>query len=385
MTANSLTVVLCLTLSCVPAIGPAQVIDETIPVDSIASAAPSLAPSLTLGVYVDAYYARYSSDAAASVFQPFATAGPRDNAIGLDIAELGLAYTTNRVRAELTFHAGDIPRGTWSPDFENVQQAHAGIRLGRGLWLDAGFFRTHVGTESFLPKLNHLSQTAYVTYNEPFYQAGARLALDCFADWTLELWVVNGYNRFVDNNSAKSVGLLASHRLSPKLTLTYTNLLGRESPDDASAAQWRVYQNAYVGWEQGRNSVTVGADYGVQTKTADLTGSTFDLAQLWAALATYHRQVGEEFSLTGRVETYNDPRGFVSGIFTDSSGERFGTRLAALSIGGEYRPSPGSYLRAEGRYTENTNGATRYADGRSRQLALLLTLGLELSHELLRP
>ena len=342
------------------------------------------ARTITLAGYADAYYARYNSDQAADVLQPYATAGPRDNTFGLNVVEVGVHYAGPRTRANVVLHGGDIPRATWSRDFEMIQEANAGVQLAEGVWLDAGFFRTHVGTESFLPKNNLLSQTAYVTFNEPFYQAGARLAVERFEGWTLEVWGLNGYNSFVDNNSAKSIGLLVSRELNDATVLSYSNLLGRESADGAPEKQLRFYQNAYLNTAFGKWDLTFGADLGIQTRTPELVGGSVEdeVARLFAALATARYSFNEQWSATGRGEVFNDNRGFISGVTEDVTGLTSGAELAAVTLGGEYAPTEGSYLRVEGRYTRTTNGLLLFpmGDGFGReQVALLLTLGVDVS------
>jgi hypothetical protein len=156
----------------------------------------------------DAYYARFNDERGLNALQQYTTVSPRDNVIGLNIGAIGLHLKGENFRVNTVFHAGDIPAAIWSTDFPVVQAANAGIKLADGLWLDGGFFATHLGTESFLPKENLLSSTAVATYNEPFYQAGFRLGYETKSDWRFELWALNGYNRFLDNNSDKALGVL---------------------------------------------------------------------------------------------------------------------------------------------------------------------------------
>jgi hypothetical protein len=126
---------------------------------------------LSLSAYADAYYARFNDERGLNALQQYTTVSPRDNVIGLNIGAIGLHLKGENFRVNTVFHAGDIPAAIWSTDFPVVQAANAGIKLADGLWLDGGFFATHLGTESFLPKENLLSSTAVATYNEPFYQA----------------------------------------------------------------------------------------------------------------------------------------------------------------------------------------------------------------------
>ena len=224
---------------------------------------------LTLSTYIDTYFAGYDNDIGQEDFQPFITAGSRDNSFGINVAQLGLKYEHKKIRGNIVLHYGDIPQATWSGDFNTMQEANFGVKLCDGLWLDAGFFTTHIGTESFLPKNNLLSHTAYLTFNEPFYQAGARLSYDAAEDWYYEVWALNGYNDFVDNNDAKSVGALINYNITQNTSITYTNLYGRESEDGFDREQNRLYQNIYLNhhWNE-KIFLIVGFDYGTQTNSA---------------------------------------------------------------------------------------------------------------------
>ncbi|MEM6514916.1 MAG: outer membrane beta-barrel protein [Bacteroidota bacterium] len=270
---------------------------------------------ITLSSYVDTYFSGYDTDLSQNEFQPFITVGARDNTFGLNIAQIGVNYKHDFLRSNIILHYGDIAQATWSSEFNFVQEANIGVKLAENLWLDAGLFATHIGTESFLPKNNMLSSTAFKTFNEPFYQAGAKLSYSV-SDWDFELWALNGYNNFVDNNDAKSVGVLISKNLNESTSITYTNLYGRESLDGVNPEQNRFYQNIYLNknWND-KWYLTVGFDYGIQTNS-DLNNPN-ETATMYAGILTTRHQFNPKFSITGRAEIFNDKNGFISGIITD--------------------------------------------------------------------
>ncbi len=305
--------------------------------------------TLTISAYTDVYYSYFTNETGANELQPFTTVSPRNKRFGLNVAQIGLGYDSKNVRGNITLHWGDIPKATWSQEFLNVQEANAGIRLAGDFWLDAGFFTTHIGTESFLPKNNFLSSTAVATYNEPFYQAGARLTYEGSEDFYAELWVLNGYNRFLDTNDAKSFGLLFQYNFSPVTSITYTNLLGNETISEADSKRFRSYHNLYLNTSfNNRIFLTVGGDYATQTNSRfpDLLGS----AVLYNALATIRYQFTEKFSITGRGEIFKDEYGFITGLVPNRDNEFEGLDLWGATLGSEYRPAPNAYLRAEARY-----------------------------------
>lgn len=335
---------------------------------------------ITISGYVDGYLSAYSNNFPQQEFQPFITVGARDNSFGLNVAQFGLSYQYKYVRSNLTLHWGDIPKATWSKDFNEIQEANVGVRLMEGLWLDAGFFRTHIGTESFLPKNNLLSSTAFITYNEPFYQAGAKLSYDVWEKWYFELWALNGYNNFVDNNDAKSVGALISYKFSDNASVTYTNIYGRESGDDLDFKQNRFYQNIYLNknWNE-KVFVSLGFDYGLQTNSK--LENPDETASMFGGLATLRYQFNPKFSITGRGEIFKDENGFISGTVENNNGKNVGIELTAFTLGAEYRPMETAYIRAEGRFTNAKDGLDIFLENdklTNHRYELLLTMGINI-------
>ena len=307
--------------------------------------------TLTISAYTDVYYSYFTNEIGANELQPYTTVSPRSNRFGLNVAQIGFAYDSRNVRGNITLHWGDIPKATWSQEYLNVQEANAGIRLANDLWLDAGFFTTHIGTESFLPKNNFLSSTAVATYNEPFYQAGARLAYEGSERFYAELWALNGYNRFLDTNDAKSFGLLFTYNFSPATSITYTNLFGNETVNEADSKRFRTYHNLYLTTVFGEKVyLTVGGDYGTQTNSRfpDLK----ETAVIYNALATIRFQFAKKWSVTSRGEIFSDENGFISGLIPHRENEFHGLELWGVTVGSEYRPAPNAYFRAEARYLQ---------------------------------
>lgn len=330
--------------------------------------------------YIDSYFSAYSNDLSQQEFQPLITVGARDNSFGVNIVAFTISYEHEWVRGNITMHWGDIPQATWNKDFNQIQEANIGFKLTEGLWLDAGFFRTHIGTESFLPKNNLLSSTAFITYNEPFYQAGAKLSYDIVKNWHFEMWALNGYNNFVDTNDAKSIGMLANYTISKRTSITYTNLYGRESTDDMEPKQNRFYQNIYINqnWNE-KIFLIAGFDYGMQTHSQlDNLDKT---ASMYGALATLRYQYNPKWSVTGRGEIFKDTNGFISGMVENDEGEPTGIELTGFTLGTEFKPVPNAYIRAEGRFTGAKNALDIFVENgtpTNHRYEFLVTMGINI-------
>ena len=132
--------------------------------------------SFKVSGYVDTYYAYYTDSVGTNNYEKISVISPKSNQFSLNVIQLTAQYTAENVRAVATLHYGDIPSSAWSPDFNMIQEANAGFRISNKFWLDAGFFKTHIGTEALLPKDNIVSSLAVITFYEPWWQSGVKLS-----------------------------------------------------------------------------------------------------------------------------------------------------------------------------------------------------------------
>ena len=334
---------------------------------------------LVLKSYVDGYYSYYDNDLPASELQTFSTVGPRNQSISVNVAQLGLHYEYKDIRSSMTVHFGDIPQATWSSTFPFIQEANVGVHLFPNWWLDVGLFTTHIGTESFLPKNNDLSTTSIITYNEPFYQGGLKLAYEGSEKYDLEFWIINGYNQFLDINKAKSYGLLFNYNINDNTSITYTNLFGNEAADGAIESQFRTYNNIY-GTTTIKNMIriTAGLDYATQDKfsTNGLNPNVETPNNLLGFLATVRLILTKKSSVTTRYEYLTNPAGYITGTFKSGEFESGLDNMSGITLGYEYKPSEESYLRIEGRSLSGVENVEVFpGESPNNRLEFHLTMG----------
>ena len=325
--------------------------------------------------YVDVYFSLFNR-LNGETFQTATTVGARHNTLGLNIAQYGLHLSNQRLRANLTLHAGDIALATWDDTFNYIQEANVGFKILPELWLDAGFFTTHIGTESFLPKNNYTSSTAVASFNEPFYQAGARLTYSGIKNLSAELWLLNGYNLFIDQNEKKSVGALLSYQLSQQLSITYTNILGDEALAGSDTSQYRIYQNLYLNYQIGEDFfLTAGGDLGIQNeKWEQQSRQLFMYNYLVVARYNFLPKWGATF----RFERFKDQNGFISGNFNTMSNQLEGFDINGYTINVEYRPDDRMFLRAEYRWMDSPHNYLAF-EGQNNRSELMINLGFYLN------
>ena len=298
--------------------------------------------------YIDAYYAYYSDSVGAGNFQKLPSTSPRSNSPSLNTAQLSFLYNADKIRGTAVFHFGDIAAATWAPaPYNNLMEAHVGVKIYSKLWVDAGFFRTHFGTEFLLPVENMTSSVSVGTYYEPYYESGLRLNFDPTAKLEINLFLLNGYGMFVDNNNKKSFGMGVTYAISGDLGIGYTNYIGDDTPPTVTTNHLRVHQNAFLNYQHNKVKLQVGGDFCMQQNSDISTESK--TANMYSGLATFRYQALKKFAVYVRGEVFEDPNGYMSTIFTDAVGNKTGYKLWGVTAGVEYKPTDESYIKLEGR------------------------------------
>lgn len=297
--------------------------------------------------YIDAYYASYSDSAKAGNYQKFASVAPRSNAFGLNIAQVTGQYNTSNLRATATFQVGDIPTAAWSATFNNVQEANIGARIFPKFWIDAGFFKTHIGTEALLPKDNIASSVATITFFEPWYQSGIKLSYDVNAKCNVALFIENGYNQFVPANRKKSLGTVFNYTFNSKFSFGYYNFLGDNTPDSIKVTHLRFLNNFVFNYQLNDHfKIVLGIDYITQqhSQLADSAKS----AVIYSGILTLNYKFNPRWGIYARGDTYHDADGFLSGTIIDANnGKLTGYIISGLTLGAEWKPAANAFLRLE--------------------------------------
>ena len=301
---------------------------------------------VVFGGYVDAYYAYYTDSVGDGNFQKFPSVAPRSQQFGLNTAMITAQYDAEKVRGFVALHYGDIARSTWSPTYNAIMEAHVGLRLCKKLWLDAGFFRTHFGTEGLLPKENFTSSVSVCTFMEPYYESGFRLNYNPNAKLAINLYLLNGYNLYEDNNRRKSIGVLATYALGDRGNIGYSNYIGDDTPTGAdSVKHTRFHQNLFWNWTVKSLKIQIGGDFCMQ-KNSSLKGDQ-KWSSMFAGVASAKYQFTKMFAGYARGEIFNDPEGFMGGVIIDHKGVATGYKLWGITGGVEYKPMDNGYIRLE--------------------------------------
>ena len=319
---------------------------------------------LSISGYVDVYYAYYTDDSVGKGnYQRFPSVSPRSGSIGLNTFQINMQYDADKVRAMGVLHYGDIGQSAWSSTFNSIMEAHAGVKICDKLWLDAGFFRTHFGTEFLLPRENLMSSVTVNTFYEPYYESGFRLNYMPTKKLEIDLYIVNGYGIFIDNNSKKSLGTVITYALGDNGSIGYTNYIGDDAPDSSKKSHLRIHQNVYFNYQFGKLKTQVGGNFCIQ-QNSDTTGAK--TAHMFSGLASMKYLFTAKKAAYVRGEIFNDPSGVMSGLIKDKSGMQTGYKLIGFTAGVEYKPTDKTYIRLEGRHLQNDKNQEIYRwDGKN--------------------
>lgn len=298
--------------------------------------------------YIDTYYAYYTDSLGPHDITRFPTIAPRNNQVGLNMAQASARYISNNLRGTITVFAGDCPITSWSPQLNFIQEANAGFRILPRLWFDAGFFRTHIGLESIQPRENVTMSIATTTYFEPYFMSGAKLTWQVNDKLALQLHTFNSFNTFIETNKNKAIGLSAAYTPSSKHAFAFSSITCDESPDSLRYDQFRWYNNLLYTFKTVRWVIGLEANYGLQqhSKLQDSTAT----ATMYSALAAIKYRFTPKWALYGRGEIFSDPDEILTGPVENSLHELVGLDIVGGTLGFEYKPIPNSYFRVEGRY-----------------------------------
>lgn len=307
----------------------------------------TLPAQIKIGGYVSSYYASNDDDRLPNGFVQFPTLEPRKDQFSLNMALISLAYESSTMRGNITLHYGDVPESSWPKTFNLIQEANGGFRVYKKIWLDAGFFKTHIGIESFQPRENIASSMSIMNFYDPYFLSGAKLSYLCGPKLTFQVSVFNGYNEYLDNNKNKAFGFTAVYNPTRQLSLTYNALTCDETPDKVRTKHQRFYQNIYSTLHLRKLIIGVDLNFGVQQHSlhADTTKAGF----LYGALIVAKYQFLKKLGAYGRAETFSDPNQILTGTLD------IGHFISGTTLGLEFKPQRTVSLSTEWRILQADN------------------------------
>jgi hypothetical protein len=271
-----------------------------------------------IGGLVDVYWL-YNSNHVNPLYQAFNTLY---NSFDVSMAEIWLAKspTTDSpigYKIRTTFgSAADIMAGAsgqflLESPYKNIEEAYGSYLapVGKGLQIDVGKFVTPAGAEVIEAKDDwNYSRSLLFQLAIPLYHAGVRLTYSPNDKVTLMGGVINGWNDVHDNNTGKSAMASITYKPNGSLSLVENYIGGPEQPNDNT--DWRHLSDTVLSYTVNPQlSLMANYDYG---HDHDMTSGN---PVHWQGIAGYLKyQANKYVALVPRLEFYNDPQGFTTGV-----------------------------------------------------------------------
>lgn len=308
--------------------------------------------SWKISAYLDTYYAGYSDTVNQSGFAKFPTIAPRNNQFGLNIIQVSARYNSKNFRGTMTVFGGDCAITAWSPVLNYVQEANMGFRIVKKLWLDAGFFRTHIGLESIQPRENTALSLATTTYFEPYFLSGAKLTWQQSDRLTFQVNAFNSFNTFIETNKNKALGFSTSYSPTQKSTFSFSTIWSNEMPAGSEIMDHHRWYNNLC-WMFKSNNVSMGweVNYGKQYHTS--LNPSLHTATVWSGLGTIKYRFNPQWATYCRGEYFQDLDEMLTGPILNENHSTVGVNIRGITYGFEYKPIPNSFVRIESRLLHN--------------------------------
>ncbi|OJJ15069.1 hypothetical protein BKI52_40090 [marine bacterium AO1-C] len=292
--------------------------------------------------FVDTYYT-YSFNTPDDKNIGFATQPARHNEFNLNWGILQADYAKGKVQASLALQAGTFVRNNYAGEAQfirNIYLANVSYKLSDELKVTLGIREAAINLEDNLSIYNPIYSRSFASDIMPYYQSGLAFVWTPSEKLSLDLSIINGYQRIQDNNSAKSLAITAKYQLNDQLLLGYGNYIGNDNPDSL-AAQVNLFNDFYAQYDI-TEKLQVAATVEVNAREK-FNQDGFDVAFDFFAWLRY--KFTEKLSATIFFETYRDPEQIF--IFT---GTPNGFTLNTASLNVAYRPEKNLAIRLEGKF-----------------------------------
>ena len=302
--------------------------------------------------FVDTYYA-YDFGRPANFDRVFTTQAARHDEFNINLAYIAAAVSSDRIRGRIALQVGTSVQANYASEpavgavsgsmlSRHIQEATAGARLARSLWIDGGVYFSYIGWEGWISRDNPTYTRSLVAEYTPYYLSGVHLTwqphFERSAPLTLQLHVMNGWQNVSENNHGKAIGLRVDWQVSPSVTVAYGNFIGNERPQGAPA-ETRIFNQVMVKGARHRTTVQGQVDYGREA------------GRDWYGLVAVGREsLAPTVALSLRIERYSDPHQII--VVT---GTTTGLRASGASVGLDIGRADGILWRTEARALRATS------------------------------
>lgn len=330
---------------------------------------------LKISGYAELYYA-YDFNQPQDHTRPwFLYNHTRHNEVNVNLAFLRAAYTSERMRAQLSLATGTYMNANYASEpgvLQNIFEGFAGYKLSRkhNLWLDAGIFPSHLGFEGAVSMECSTLTRSLSAEGSPYYESGISVVyLNPSGTWFFRgLWL-NGWQHIQrpDGNNTPAFGSQITFTPSSRFKINYATFWGNDKPDDVR--QYRFFQDLYAtfGLTSWLN-LTTGFDFGMQESAT--SGQAWNY--WYTPTLVLQARIDDPWYLALRVEYFSDPDEV---IVTTGTPNGFQTWGGSLNL--DYHIQQNMFCRIEGRYFKSTDALfTRQGSPLDSNFALTSSLAV---------
>jgi hypothetical protein len=314
---------------------------------SVQAQTDSTKSPLTFSGYAEAYYTYDFGNPGNHTRPGFAYSFNRHNEVNLNVGFVKAAYSTDNVRANLALMAGTYTNANLAAEpgvLKNIFEGNAGFKISKNknLWVDAGIFTSHIGSESAIGKDCWNLTRGILADNSPYYESGAKITyISSDEKWLLSGFVLNGWQRIqrVDGNNMPAFGHQLTYKPNAKTTVNSSSFIGSDTPD--SIRQMRYFHNFYaIVQATEKLGFTLGFDIGAQQKSK----GSGEYNTWFTPIVMLHYAVSDKINVSVRGEYYSDANGVII-----ATGTRNGFKTFGYSANLDYQVAGNVVWRIEGR------------------------------------
>jgi hypothetical protein len=310
-------------------------------------------PNLKISSYIDFYYGtRFNSNEETI---PYFVSNNKSNEFTINLAYVELSYKNKDVRFKFLPGFGTYMNANYQGEpgtLKNLLEATGGFCLSqkRQIWIDGGVLSSPYTNETAISR-DHLMYTrSLAPENVPYYLSGIKLTFPLSKKITLYTYMINGWQQIKDNNDKKSVGTQLEFKPNAKHTINWNTYIGDERSTTAPQNRMRYFSDIFWLYNlDGKWSMTSCIYLGKQEQ---LKGNLKNSHYWWQANAIFRHRFNDEWSISGRLEYFNDSDYIVVSPINEGADE---FDVFSQSIVINYCIQSNALFRLEGRNFRSSN------------------------------
>ena len=256
--------------------------------------------------FIDSYYTYSFNNPDSKNLAPFFTQPARHNEFNLNWGILQADYEKGKVSGSFALQEGTFVNRNYAgePGFlKNIYLANVSYQFAKQLKLTLGIREAAINLENNLSVHNPVYSRSFAADIMPYYQSGLALVWTPSEKTTIDLSVINGFQKIQDNNSDKSLMASISYQASDQLLMGFASYIGNDNPDSV-AAQIATFNDFYVQYDISEK-LQIAATVEAHAKAKANNQSGYNTATEFFVWLRY--KLSDKWSMTAFYENYNDP------------------------------------------------------------------------------